>query len=209
MPELLQIEMRPIDGLIPDPANARVHNEENIAAIKGSLARFGQQKPIVITSDSVIVAGNGTLEAAKALGWTELQCVVTTLKDVQAVALAIADNRTAEVAAWDLPALTKTLRALGEEGFPLDDIGWLPHQVEPLMGATWRPDPDAGEHEPMENAGGNSDEDAPASWVGDSLRSVLFTDEEYNALLEAVGTPSDEDGRSISQRILDKLEVSV
>ena len=62
-----------VDGLHPDPANARTHDQRNLDAIKASLAKFGQRKPIVVQRQGMIVrAGNGTLAAAKALGWTEI-----------------------------------------------------------------------------------------------------------------------------------------
>lgn len=63
---------RKVADLALDPANARKHSDKNLAAIKASLTRFGQQKPIVIDSSGVVRAGNGTLAAAKALGWAEI-----------------------------------------------------------------------------------------------------------------------------------------
>lgn len=92
----------PIDSLNPDPSNARRHGDKNLAAIKSSLATFGQRKPIVVQKQGRIVrAGNGTLQAAKALGWTEIAAVVIDDDNATASRFAIADNRTAEMAAWD------------------------------------------------------------------------------------------------------------
>jgi len=39
---------RPIDGLVPDPQNARTHDEANLASIAASLARYGQRTPLVV-----------------------------------------------------------------------------------------------------------------------------------------------------------------
>ena len=64
----LVVKRVPLDSVHPDPANARRHDERNVDAIKGSLARFGQQKPLVVDQANVIRAGNGTYGAAKALG---------------------------------------------------------------------------------------------------------------------------------------------
>ena len=100
--------------LCSDPANARKHDERNLEAIKGSLARFGQQKPIVIDSAGVVVAGNGTLEAARLLGWETIEAVETALHGPEAMAYAIADNRTAELAEWNDEALHAQLLSLGE-----------------------------------------------------------------------------------------------
>ena len=76
----LEIERVPLDSLHPDPANTRAHDERNLEAIQGSLARFHQQKPIVVDHDGVIRAGNGTYEAAKALGWETIDVVRTDLE---------------------------------------------------------------------------------------------------------------------------------
>jgi len=62
----MQIETILVADLHLDPSNARNHPTKNLDAIKGSLAKFGQQKPIVIDKNNVVIAGNGTLEAAKA-----------------------------------------------------------------------------------------------------------------------------------------------
>lgn len=120
----MQIETVKVSSLIPDPANVRKHPEKNLLAIKGSLARFGQQKPIVVNHKNIVVAGNGTLEAAKSLGWTEIKIVRSDLSGSMATAFAIADNRTSELAEWDDSLLSLQLDALKHDGFDLDDIGF-------------------------------------------------------------------------------------
>jgi DNA modification methylase len=107
-----QIERRSIAELSNDPANARKHNDKNIEAIIASLRRFGQQKPIVIDRNNIVRAGNGTLEAARRLGWDSIDCVKTSLEGSDAIAYAIADNRTAELAEWDDDALAAQLNGL-------------------------------------------------------------------------------------------------
>ena len=108
----MKTERVPIDSVTFDPANVRKHGERNLATIKASLNRFGQQKPIVVDAAGVVRAGNGTLAAAKALGWKEIAIVRSTLSGADATAYAIADNRTAELAEWDDDALAQTLAAL-------------------------------------------------------------------------------------------------
>jgi ParB-like chromosome segregation protein Spo0J len=83
--------------------------------IKASLARFGQQTPIVVDANGIIRKGNGTHQAAKALGWETIGIVRTSLKGAEATSYAIADNRTAELAEWDGTALAETLKALQSE----------------------------------------------------------------------------------------------
>lgn len=108
----MNVETVKIDSLTFDPANVRKHDEKNLSAIKASLNRFGQQKPIVVDASGVVRAGNGTLAAAKALGWKEIRIVRSSLAGSEATAYAIADNRTAELAKWDDDALAQTLAAL-------------------------------------------------------------------------------------------------
>lgn len=120
----MKVEKVAIDTLIPDPANVRKHSEKNIEAIKGSLAVFGQQKPIVVNQKNVVIAGNGTLEAARALGWSEINVVRSELQGSQATAFAIADNRTTDLSEFDHGSLAQQLTSLKTDGFDLDSLGF-------------------------------------------------------------------------------------
>ena len=136
----MQTELVPIVGLHLDPANARKHSSRNIDAVKASLARFGQQKPIVVDGDNIVRAGNGTLEAAKALGWEEISIVRSELLGPEMTAFAIADNRTAELAEWDFEVLGQVLGALeeAEEG-RASELGWAEHELVNILAADWTP----------------------------------------------------------------------
>lgn len=117
----MEVIKKPINELTFDPANVRKHDNRNLDAIKASLNRFGQQKPIVVDTKMVVRAGNGTLAAAKELGWTSINVVVSDLPRADLIAYGIADNRTAELAEWDVEGLTEQLAALDEE---LRDIAY-------------------------------------------------------------------------------------
>lgn len=135
----MQTQLIPIHELTADPSNVRKHPEESIAAIKASLLRFGQQKPIVIDANKVVIAGNGTLAAAKILGWKELSCVVSTLDRTELQAFSIADNRTAELSSWDDEALLKILSAMEAEE-KLVGVGFLDDDLKELRDAMARMD---------------------------------------------------------------------
>lgn len=120
----MKLELIPISQLIEDPSNVRTHSDKNINAIKGSLKRFKQQKPIVIDKDNIIIAGNGTIRAAKDAGLTEIYCVRSELQGTDKTAFAIADNRTSELAEWDKTALGLQLSALDDLDFDLEEIGF-------------------------------------------------------------------------------------
>jgi DNA modification methylase len=130
----LQIERRSIAELSNDPANARKHNDKNIEAIIASLRRFGQQKPIVIDRNNIVRAGNGTLEAARRLGWDSIDCVKTSLEGSDAIAYAIADNRTAELAEWDDDVLAAQLNGLLTESEEIAlAAGWTAEEIEAMV----------------------------------------------------------------------------
>lgn len=120
-----------VDELRHDPGNARVHSAANLAAIRSSLERFGQQRPLVVRPDGTIIAGNGTFDAALALGWTELDVVTFDGSDADARAFAIADNRTAELAAWNDELLSAQLEELVAEGFDAIELGFADWTWEP------------------------------------------------------------------------------
>ncbi len=120
------MEVVPIDDLIPDENNARTHSKKNIDAIAVSLQKFGQRKPIVINKNNVVLAGNGTVEAARQIGWKGLAVWRVPEEwdaDTQK-AFALADNRTAELASWDSEILLGQLRELKLEDWNIGELGF-------------------------------------------------------------------------------------
>lgn len=127
MTALLPVELAEVSALTFDPNNARKHGEKNLRAIRESLSTFGQRRPLVVFGD-VVIAGNGTLEAAKQLGWEEISItrVPEDWSEEQARAYALADNRTAELAEWDSQMLAETLADLDSSGWKVADLGFEP-----------------------------------------------------------------------------------
>lgn len=122
----LEVKIIPIDDLTLDPNNAREHSQKNLDAIAHSLQMFGQRKPVVITKDLIVVAGNGTVEAARQIGWKGLSCVaVPDDWDTDTIkAYALADNRTAELANWNSEVLLGQLRELNVNDWSVTDLGF-------------------------------------------------------------------------------------
>jgi len=127
----VKLETIKIASLTADPQNARTHDDTNLKAIQGSLREFGQRKPIVITQDNTIAAGNGTVAAAKELGWTDIQAVrVPADWDADRIkAFALADNRTAELATWDTEVLNTQLKELESAGIDVSEFGFQELEV--------------------------------------------------------------------------------
>jgi ParB-like chromosome segregation protein Spo0J len=153
MQHQLAYERVNIASLKFDPRNARKHDDRNIKAIMDSLSKFGQQKAIVVGEDNIVIAGNGTLEAAKRLGWDTIDVRRSGLKSDEATAYAIADNRSAELAEWDDPVLGDILSELKESGWELDDLGFNDEDIKSILSLAEEielPDLKSGDKEPFQ-----------------------------------------------------------
>lgn len=179
----------PIDDLTPDPDNARDHSSDNLAAIKASLKEFGQQKPIVVDAHGTIVAGNGTWQAAKELGWTEIAAVEYDGEGDQD-GFALADNRSAELARWNHPVLSGKLRNLSEQGFDIERLGWKDYELKPLLQATWSPPAISGES----FEASESQQLSPLKLTADQREVV---DRAITKVREEVGDPDVKEGRAV------------
>lgn len=159
----MQVRHVPIDSVTPDPANVRKHDKQNVDRLAAILKRFGQQKPIVVDQHGIVRAGNGTLAAAKSLGWTTIAIVISTLAATELTAYAIADNRSAELSEFDGDALKGQLMALKSDGLDLDDLGFDSDDLDELIGG------DGSLQDPATSAGAGVGE------VGDKKYMVLIT----------------------------------
>ena len=112
----MQTQRVELSSLVPDPDNARKHPDRNLKVIKDSLNKFGQQHPLIVSSDNVIIAGNGRYEAMRQMGWTHCDIVRTNLSGADARAFSIADNRASDTAAWDDALLVEQLQAIAASG---------------------------------------------------------------------------------------------
>jgi DNA modification methylase len=201
----MKLENLRIADLTPDPQNARQHDDKNLKAIMGSLKEFGQRKPIVITEAGVIVAGNGTVEAAKRLGWLDIE-VVKVPNDWtpdKVKAFAIADNRTAELANWNQEVLTSQLLELEAEGWELAEFGFeafeLPDEDKPIiedeipesapgrvaLGDVWQ----LGRHRVM--CGDSTKPEDVKRLVGNEKAQLLHADPPYGMGKEGDGVAND------------------
>lgn len=117
------------------------------------MQRYGAARSIVIDEDNRILAGNGTIDGAKAAGIKNVRIIETDgdeiiavkrtgLSEEQKVGLALADNRTADLSEWD----QEMLHQLSEEHdispwFDQDDLNEILNvtELDPEKGNT---DPD-------------------------------------------------------------------
>ena len=165
----------PLESLTLDPQNARRHPRRNIEAIKASLERFGQRKPVVHALRT-LVAGNGTVLAARELGWREIAAVDAgdlTLEECSAYALA--DNQTGDLAEWDPDALSRAMRALSPDIKPF--TGFAADELSAISAATF----------------GKSE--AQAAEAEPEFASIKFTREQYTIIQGAVAKLAEQEGQ--------------
>lgn len=117
----MNIEHVPLESLRLDPQNARLHSARNLEAIRRSLERFGQQKPLVVDDNNIIRAGNGTYAAAKQLGWATIAVLRSALSAAELRAYAIADNRTGDLSTFSMQAIAEAIDELSNEDQGLVD----------------------------------------------------------------------------------------
>jgi hypothetical protein len=110
-----------VDDLRVDPTNRRMHPDRNVDMVRDALQEVGAARSIVIDEDDVVLAGNGVVAAAKAAGITSVRVIDSDGAELIAVrrsnltpdqkrALAMYDNRTAELAEWNVDQLQADVR---------------------------------------------------------------------------------------------------
>lgn len=139
-----------LSELVPDPANTRQHPQRSKQAIASSVSTYGAARSIVVDGSGVVRAGNGTLEAARAAGIDEAVLVETDGRQLvvvqradwtpqQALAYAIADNRTGELSEFDSDGVREALASLKQfadaAGTPslVEAIGFSEDELRALM----------------------------------------------------------------------------
>jgi len=196
---------QPIDLLKLLPGNPR---RGDVEAVMRSYDRFGQRKPIVARRDGTVIAGNHQLQAAQRLGWSHIAVVWTDDDDLTAKAFALADNRTADLGAYDdadLRALIESVaidpELLAAASYSLDDPSELLTEVDSqaidpevipqtvpaktVAGDVWL----LGPHRLM--CGDSTSPSDLARLMGDSVAVLLHADPPYGMGKESEGVAND------------------
>ena len=144
--------VRTVAELEADPENRRAHPARNLEMIAAALREVGAARSIVIDEDDRILAGNGVTTAAAQAGITKLKIIEAEGDELIAVrrrgltpeqkrALAIYDNRTGELAEWNV----EQLEADRDAGLALEPF-WSTLEQGALFGTvpkSGQTDPDA------------------------------------------------------------------
>ena len=129
----MQIETWPIDRPQPYDKNPRL-NDDAVEVVAKSIREFGFRQPIVVDEDGVVIIGHTRLKAAKQLGLSEVPVhIARGLSPEQVKALRIADNKTAEIAEWNLELLPIELAELQGLDFDLELLGFDQDELAKLL----------------------------------------------------------------------------
>lgn len=122
----MNIETWPIDKVKPYENNPR-HNDKAVDATAASIEAFDWQQPIVVDTDGIIIAGHTRYKAARKLGMTEVPVHIFTGTKEEADAYRLADNKTGELAEWDLAKLKAELEAI--QTIDMASFGFEPAEI--------------------------------------------------------------------------------
>lgn len=129
-----EMQLVPVEKLIPYINNARTHSDEQIKKLRSSLREFGFINPVIIDRDFNVIAGHGRILAAKAENISEVPCVfVDYLNDAQKKAYILADNRMAMDAGWDEELLKIEIESLQAEDFDLSLTGFYEEELASIF----------------------------------------------------------------------------
>ena len=130
-----EMQLVPIEKLVPYVNNARTHSPEQINKLRASLREFGFVSPVIIDRDYNVLVGHGRTAAAKLEGIAEVPCVfVDHLTEAQKKAYILADNRMALDAGWDEELLRVEIEALQADDFDLALTGFDEKELADLFG---------------------------------------------------------------------------
>lgn len=108
----MKIKEIKIRDLKPYKNNPRF-NDDAVDKVVASIKEFGWKVPVVIDKEGVVIAGHTRLRAAEKLGIEKVPCIIADdLTDEQVKAFRLVDNKTAEIAGWDITKLANELSVI-------------------------------------------------------------------------------------------------
>ncbi|MCD6364623.1 MAG: ParB N-terminal domain-containing protein [Planctomycetes bacterium] len=127
------VELRKIDDIRPYERNPRI-NDQAVDAVGESLQQFGFRQPIVVNEDGTIIVGHTRWKAAQKLGLAKVPVhVATDLTPEQVRAYRIADNKTGELAEWDLLILPIEISELTGGDIDFESLGFDGKELAQLL----------------------------------------------------------------------------
>ena len=128
----MKIEEIDINLIKPYKNNPREIPMESVQKVMSSIREFGNNQPIVVDKDNIIVVGHTRWKALKQLGEKKAYIVKKDFTKNNAMAYRIMDNRSGEESKWENKLLAEELNILKDEAFNLDFTGFDLTELENL-----------------------------------------------------------------------------
>jgi len=122
-----------INEIKPYKDNPREISQEAVKKVKNSISEFGNNQPIVIDQNNVIVVGHTRWKALKQLNKTKAFVIKKEFDKNKAVAYRIMDNRSGAESKWDKQLLMSELQVLKDNKFDLDLTGFDSLELKDIM----------------------------------------------------------------------------
>ncbi len=132
----MEVEIRDIASIRPYEKNPR-DNDAAVNAVAASIRQFGFRQPIVVDEAGVIICGHTRYKASLKLGLQKVPVhVAKDLTPEQVKAYRLADNKTAELAEWNMELLPIELKDLQAANFDLSMLGFGEEELAKLLAAS-------------------------------------------------------------------------
>lgn len=127
----MKIEVLPIDQLKPYENNAKIHTPVQVAQIAASIQEFGNNDPIAVDEDNMVLEGHGRLLALKSLGYTEVECIrLEGLTEEQKRAYILVHNKLTMNTGFDFNILDAELARITDIDMSVFDFGSIDVSVD-------------------------------------------------------------------------------
>jgi DNA modification methylase len=205
---IAQVIDRTLNFLKPYTQNARTHSKKQIKQIASSIERFGFVNPVLVGDDGEIIAGHGSVAAARQLGLETVPTLALShLSKTERRAYVLADNKLALNAGWDREILAIELQGLVDLDFEVELTGFSLAEIDLILDEAGEADPDAPDtpedavpetHGPAVSVMGDvwvlgrhklicgdaRSSDDYVGLLGDERVDMVFTDPPYNVAID-------------------------
>ena len=159
-----------IGKLKKHPRNPKMHDDEQIQEIADSITGNGMGRPLIISSDYYILAGEGAYRAVtEILKWETVPYKFlepkATHDDPRAISYMLADNKIAEQSLWNQSILDNNFKDLKAKRFNTDLTGFKNTDLKQV---------ESGEYSQGANAGNYGENDYKDEETGDEYKKDEF-----------------------------------
>jgi DNA modification methylase len=142
-----QIELWPIERVIPYERNPRLHSEEEAHQLAAGILSLGFNKPIEVDEVGMILCGHRRRRAAEMLGLKEVPVLQHKhLSDAEKRAYRIADNKLTLQGEWETSLLASEAEEIAAAGLDMTLTGFEQEEMDRII-SQWERD-QGGDHAP-------------------------------------------------------------